>query len=68
LYFKIYLYDKRYVCHFKVTLMRTTSYENKKFADFIANNYSKKKKYHVRKKKNDLSLVLELKYRKIKKE
>jgi hypothetical protein len=53
MYFKIYLYEKRYVCHFKVTLMRTTSYENKKFADFIANNYSKKK-YHVKKKKNDL--------------
>jgi hypothetical protein len=34
--------------------MRTTSNENKKFADFIANNYSqkkKKKKDHVRKKK-----------------
>jgi len=53
MYFKIYLYEKRYFCHFKFTLMRTTSYENKKFADFIANNYSKKK-YHVKKKKNDL--------------
>jgi uncharacterized protein (UPF0261 family) len=38
-----YLYDKIYACHFKVTLMRITSDENKKFADFIANNYSKKK-------------------------
>jgi hypothetical protein len=31
--------------------MRTTSDENKKFADFIANNYSKKKKTLLERKK-----------------
>lgn len=40
-----------YVCYFKVTLMRITSNEKKKFANFIANNYSKKKKKMLERKK-----------------
>jgi hypothetical protein len=44
LYFKVCRYDKIYVCQFKITFMRTTSNENKNFADFIANNYLKIKR------------------------
>jgi len=38
------------MCYFKVTLMRITSDENKNFADFIANNYPKKKDQQCLKK------------------